>query len=219
MGQAEANVGWGGGEKACPSKEQNLSWWEKSQRKRCSPRENPRAGPGPVPCRWQLEAASRVCPSSEHRPHTAWLWWIDPQGSSCLQLATQLAAATQTHRLFPGCQAVLEKPGRGVGGFQPEPWAVERSPTIHPLPSGPALSPDSLGFSQAFIELLLCARPCARLCLTQSLPQEHRELTQSFAMDWTAQPSRVSVFSPPPGCSCPVFTVLLKLPEVTLPLV
>lgn len=143
MRQTEAE---GAVRRACPSKGQSLSWWEKSRR-RYSHCEDPGAGPGQVPPRWQREGASWACLSSDHTDPTqpGWAGQTLGQRSSCLHPATRLAPATHTHRRFSGYQAEPEKLSGRVGGLQPEPWAAERSPTPVP-PPGPALGPGSLGF-------------------------------------------------------------------------
>lgn len=76
---------------------------------------------------------------------------------------------------FPDTQTLLRLPGQageapaGVDGLQPEHWArlLRGEAQCPSSPPGPALSPGSISFAQAFIELLLCARHCAKLCLTQ----------------------------------------------------
>lgn len=157
------------------------------------------------PPRWQWEGASWVCLSSDHTDPTQPGWAGQTLGwrSSCLHPATRLAPATQTPRRFSGYQAEPEKLSRGLVDSSQNPRLQREA--RHPSPLQGQLSVQAaLAFSQAFTELLLCARPCARLCLTQFLPQEHGELTQSFITDWTTQPSKGSVFSPPPGYPCPV---------------
>lgn len=108
------------------------------------------------------EAASGVCQSSDPTGLTqsGWGGRTFSHGSSCLHPATWLADM-QTCRPFPGCQAELEKSLPRLVEF------CREEPKAHPHLQGQLPGQATVAFLQAFAELLLCARHCARLCLTQ----------------------------------------------------
>lgn len=111
-------------------------------------------------------ATSWVCQRSDPTDLTqsGWGGRTFSQGSSCLHPAPWLAAATQTRRPSPGCQAELKTSLPRLVGF------CREEPNAHPHLQGQLPVQAAVAFLQAFVALRLCARHCARLCLTQMDP-------------------------------------------------